>query len=282
VIPARTGHDGVTATEPILANHVRRHVCVTGIREVAIRRATNESTIARRVEPTLCLAVGDDRCRWLLRLVVALTATTAVAPVPTAIAVELLTLALSASVIAAVSALIATLGSLATIAAVIAIVAVMMTWLAMFSRALVMLAEFTRRAWFLFPRLGRRVGGWWRRGWCDWRVLSNDGSGGTWRRFGDITTVLRCFGAPVEVRVRLACVISGRTAVRARPAAATLRASTFGHATVFVMGCVLTTAHRLAPMLPRGAPVVDRSHVTAREPVRATNDARGVRCGRLP
>ena len=43
----------------------------------------------------------------------------------------------------------------------------------------------------------------------------------------------------LAVRVRLASGIGGRTAVRARATATTMRASAFGHATMFVMGCVL-------------------------------------------
>ena len=47
-------------------------------------------------------------------------------------------------------------------------------------------------------------------------------------------------------------------------------------------GCVLTMAHQLNAGAASRCSCGNRSHVTAREPVRATNDARGVRFGRLP
>ena len=97
---------------------------------------------------------------------------------------------------------------------------------------------------------------------------------------GLIATIGGRFRCAVEVRVRLAGVFGGSTAVRARPAAATMRASAFGHATMFVMGCVLALSLRLQGRCVLAVLLwIKRSHVSTCEPVKATNDARRVRFG---
>jgi hypothetical protein len=56
----------------------------------------------------------------------------------------------------------------------------------------------------------------------------------------------------VAVRVRFAVGFSRRTAVRARATATTtMRASAFGHATMFVMGCLLALSRRHLPACSR-------------------------------
>jgi len=71
---------------------MRRDPGVGRIGEVAVRGAANEASVTRRVEPAYGLGVGDDRCRWQLRLVPATSATTAMTPVPASVAVMVTTL----------------------------------------------------------------------------------------------------------------------------------------------------------------------------------------------
>ena len=113
---------------------------------------------------------------------------------------------------------------------------VLLTWLTW----LTWLAQFTgfRRGF---------VGGRRRRGGRD--VLDGDGCLGTRRCLGHVAVIGRCLRGTVEVRIRLASVFGGRIAVRARPTAATMRASTFGHATMFVMGYLLAVAPVSAGLL---------------------------------
>jgi hypothetical protein len=85
-----------------------RDVRVAWLREVAVRGSSNEPTVARRVEPTLCLAVGDNRRRRLVLLVVPLPSSAPVAPVASAVAVELLVaLPATRSVFVSLTALVA-------------------------------------------------------------------------------------------------------------------------------------------------------------------------------
>lgn len=163
---------------------------------------------------------------------IALPSATAVPAISPAIAVELL-LVRPAAVLCSVAAL----------------VAVVVSVVAMIARALVVLAEFALGPLLLLlPRFGRGFsgGGGRRRGrrsrlGC---VLGYDGSHG-WRRGVDrVTSIYWSLRGSIEVRIRLASGISGRTAVRARATATTMRASAFGHATMFIMGCLLAMSRR--------------------------------------
>jgi hypothetical protein len=117
---------------------------------------------------------------------------------------------------------------------------------------LLRLTWLTRFAWFTGFRRGL-VGGRWKRGGRDVLVEGN-GCLGTRRCLGHVAVIRGRLWGPVEVRVRLASVFGGRTAVRARPTAATMRASAFGHATMFVMGYLLAVAPVVC-RATRGAPV---------------------------
>jgi hypothetical protein len=79
----------VALAQPVLPDDMRRDPGVSGIGEVAVRRAAHEASVTRRVEPAYRLAVSDNRRRWQLRLVHATTATTAMTPVPASVAVLL-------------------------------------------------------------------------------------------------------------------------------------------------------------------------------------------------
>jgi hypothetical protein len=156
----------------------------------------------------------------------------------------------------------------ARIAVAVAVMVVAM--IALVLRALVVLPVLAlwgrlRGVLFAWLRWGFRCGGRRRRRRrCRGCVLDGDEAPRWGPRVVVVATVIGRFGCPVEVRVWLASRFGGRTAVRARPAAATLRASAFGHAAVFVMGCVLTMALRttcpgcLAVLL-----LIKRSHETA-------------------
>jgi hypothetical protein len=233
---------------------VRRDVGVACLGEVAIGCATNESTVAGRIEPAQRLGVRDDRRLRLLRLLmVALTTATPIATVASAVAVVELLILRAPTIVAALVALVALIALMVPMCARLP----GLPGLSGFPRSRLVLAELsrgrlllvtwlTRFAWFTGLRRGL-VGGRRRRGGRD--VLDGNGCLGTRRRLGHVAVIGRCLGAPVEVRVRLASVIGGRAAVRARPTAATMRASTFGHATMFVMGYLLAVAPVSAGLL---------------------------------
>jgi len=61
VIMSRRRQNLVAAAEHELSHYLRRHVRITGLGEVAVGRAANESAFALRVEPALSFAVGNDR-----------------------------------------------------------------------------------------------------------------------------------------------------------------------------------------------------------------------------
>ena len=179
-------------------------------------------------------------------LVIALATAATIAPIAPAVAVELLVV-LSATVVA-VSALVP--------AALVAVVVAMIAMLAMVARTLIMLAKFSRRTLLLrLACFARRFGyGRRRRRGC-WGVLSRDESHRRRRRVDVVASINWGLRGSVQVRVRLAGRISGRSAVRARAPATTVRASAFGHATLFVMGYVLATSHQHLLECSRGAPV---------------------------
>ena len=122
---------------------MRCDVRIARLGEVAVRGAANEATVARRVEPTLGFAVGDDRRRRLVLLMVPLATTASVTPAASAIAVELL-------VVLSVSG--AVLVSVAT--ALFAVMVAMVTVLA--GRAVVGTSILTRSTLLLLSHLARR------------------------------------------------------------------------------------------------------------------------------
>jgi hypothetical protein len=177
---------------------------------------------------------------------VALATAASVAPAASTIAIELLLIVLPAARSVFVS--------------LAALVAVMLAMLALLARGpLVGTSILTRSTLLLISRLARRF----RRGRSGCRCgRSRRGSGrGSGRRCGGVLgrdrdrrgrRVIDWFVSidwslgSVAVRVRLAIGLGGRTVVRARATAATtMRASAFGHATMFVMGCVLALSRQL-------------------------------------
>jgi hypothetical protein len=175
----------------------------------------------------------------LLLLMFTLTTTASIASIASAVAVELLILGASArSILVAVAALIA-------VVAIVAVVAVF----AMISRPLFVLLEFPWRALLLLACLSRGFGRGSRRRRSGGCVLCGYEGHGRRRRcvVVVVASINWSFGGSVSVRVWLASLIGGRTAVRARATATTVRASAFGHATMFVMGCLLATSRRHLP-----------------------------------
>jgi hypothetical protein len=177
---------------------------------------------------------------------VALATAASVAPAASTIAIELLLIVLPAARSVFVS--------------LAALVAMMLAMLALLARGpLVGTSILTRSTLLLISRLARRF----RRGRSGCRCgRSRRGSGrGSGRRCGGVLgrdrdrrgrRVIDWFVSidwslgSVAVRVRLAIGLGGRTVVRARATAATtMRASAFGHATMFVMGCVLALSRQL-------------------------------------
>jgi len=126
---------------------MRTDIRIPRLSEVAVRGSPNEATVARRVEPTLGLAVGDDRRRWLVLLVVPLPTAATITPAASAIAVELLVVLPA---------------SRAVFIPVAALVAVMVPMLAMLAgRPLVRPSILTGRTLLLLSRLARRFRRWW-------------------------------------------------------------------------------------------------------------------------
>jgi len=245
VIASRARDDRVATSQAILPDEVWCDIRIARLGEVAVRGSPNEPTVARRVEPTLRLAVGDDRRRRLLLLVIPLATAAAVPPAASAIPVELLVV------------LPAPCAVFVSVAALLPVMVPMLAMLAMLARRpLVRPSIFTRRTLLLLSCLARRF----RRGWSGRRCRRRCGRGrrrrcggvlrrhrGNWgRRVIDLVASIDwSLGGSVEVRVRLAVGLSARTVVRARATAATtMRASAFGHATMFVMGCVLALSRQ--------------------------------------
>ena len=97
MIASRAGNNRIASAESILSHELRRNVRVALFGEVAVLRASNESAIARRIEPALRLAVRDDWYgRLLLLLMVALATASAVPPIAAAVSGELLIVLASA------------------------------------------------------------------------------------------------------------------------------------------------------------------------------------------
>ena len=84
MVPPGRSRDQVALAQARLPDDVRRNPGVARIGEVAVSRAANEPAVARWVEPTDRFAVGDDRCRRRLHLI--LTAATTSATAMTAVA----------------------------------------------------------------------------------------------------------------------------------------------------------------------------------------------------
>jgi hypothetical protein len=199
----------------------------------------------------------------MLVLLIAMPPASAVSAIAAAVPVELLirsAAVLTASVAATITP------------AITAIVTMMVAVAAVMLRAVIVLSVLTvlrRRSLLaiLLAWLSGCFGGrWWRwrRRWCRGRFLSGGDAPSRRRSVVGFAAIVRSFRRPVEVRVWLASGFGGRTAGRARPSAATLRASAFGHAAVFVMGCVLTMAlGQRVRAASRCSWLIKRSHVTA-------------------
>jgi len=198
--------DDVAATKRELPDEVRRDIRVACLCQVAVRGPADEPTVSRRIEPAKRLAVRDDWRGWLmlLLLMVALTTAPAIASIASAVAVELLIVRAAARSI------------LVSVGALVAIVAVMAVF-AMVSRPLFLLAELSRWPLFLLACFSRRLGRGRRRRRSGGCVLGGDEGHGGRRRVVVVVVVVASinwsFGGSVSVRVRLASLIGGRTAV---------------------------------------------------------------------
>jgi hypothetical protein len=90
--------------QAVLPNKCRRDPCITGFGQVAIRRAANETAVARRLEPAARLAVRDD---WLRRSLRLLEFATPAATMP-AVAPSVAVIKVAAAAAAATSSALAT------------------------------------------------------------------------------------------------------------------------------------------------------------------------------
>jgi hypothetical protein len=109
MIVAGGGENFVAAAQHVLPHHLRRHVRIASLGEIAVGGAANESALALRVEPARCFTIGNDggdRC--------ALTAT---------LLLLLLLLLVSAWAVLRTTALSATSALIAAATAVVTIIA---------------------------------------------------------------------------------------------------------------------------------------------------------------
>jgi hypothetical protein len=142
MIAACARHDRIAAAQAILPDEMWRDVRIAWLREVAVRGSPNEATVTRRVEPTLCLAVGDDRRRRLLLLMVALASAASVAAAASAVAVvELVVLPASRSVFVSVAALVPVMVAMLAVLARRSLVGTSL----LARRTLLLLSQFARR-----------------------------------------------------------------------------------------------------------------------------------------
>jgi len=147
---------------------------------------------------------------------------------------------------------------LSALVAVIAVVAILVRPLVavtpVFTGTMFALPELARRS-LLGLRLARLHEGLARRGGRCRGVLGRD-RGQVRRRWGGvIASIRRGIGSPVAIRIGVADGIGWRLIVRTRATATTVRASAFGHATMFVMGCLRAMSRRYRPVWHCGAPV---------------------------
>jgi hypothetical protein len=87
VVASARRHDEITLPEAGLPYNVWWHPGVPRIGEIAVARTSNESTVARWIEPTHRFTVGNDRGRRSLWLITAAPPATAMATMTAAIAV---------------------------------------------------------------------------------------------------------------------------------------------------------------------------------------------------
>ena len=162
--------DLVTSAQAVLTNHVWTDIGVRRIGEVAVGRATDESGLARWIEPAFGRAIGNNdrwRSRGLcftrlmlmlvlvstataatttaLRLIATVTASAIPPPSPPA-TISLLT-ALATALTAALTAALATLATLATalVAVLTRPVLLLSTWVALLS----IFRPINRVVWFI-------------------------------------------------------------------------------------------------------------------------------------
>ena len=67
--------DQVTTPERMLLDELRRHPCIARVDEITVGGTSYVATIARGIEPSHGLAVGDQRNLWHLNLRILLAAT---------------------------------------------------------------------------------------------------------------------------------------------------------------------------------------------------------------
>ena len=144
VIATGARGDRVAAAETVLPDEIRRDVRVACVGEVAVRSATNEAAVARRIEPAQRLRIRNHRHLRLLRLMLPLPTASAVAAIAAAVAVVELLILRASTVLAAIVPMIAM------------VVLSVVTMLAVLARTLLLIAVFARGPLFLFAGLG-----WW-------------------------------------------------------------------------------------------------------------------------
>ena len=94
VVTAARRDDEITLPEASLPYNVRWHPGIPRIGERTVARASNESAVARWIEPTYRFTVRNDWSRWSLWLVDAAPAATAMTTMSAAVAVVALVVAL--------------------------------------------------------------------------------------------------------------------------------------------------------------------------------------------
>jgi hypothetical protein len=67
VIVAACGKHFIAAAQHVLPHDIRRHICIAGLGEIAVRGSANEAAFALRIEPPSGLAIRNDGGNWCAR-----------------------------------------------------------------------------------------------------------------------------------------------------------------------------------------------------------------------
>lgn len=214
------------------------HECVAGFREIAIRGATDEPTVARRVEPSANVAARRDRDGLLRLLMISARTTTPVAASPSVTMVTELT---SASALSA--------SAVAELAASTAARSITPEVLARRHRRSIRLLHRHRRLGGrrTFVARRRRLLGGWRRELGLTGAHRRSGRRSVFIGSGAILCARHGTSARViAIRIWLVNRLGGGTVGRTLATAAARWAATFGHATIGCVGWVLRVrAHEL-------------------------------------
>jgi hypothetical protein len=122
---SRRGENFVAAAQHVLPHDLCRHIRVTGLGQVAVCRAADETAFALRIEPACRLSIWNDWCERRARILFAARS----ALLSTALSTLAALATLSAAALSAASALVASATSVVTVIAIAILVAALIALL---------------------------------------------------------------------------------------------------------------------------------------------------------